>query len=165
MAAFQRRQGFVNFPEFQFASSVKKIFTESCWWRPSMTSLKFWSFKAGISNTSGLKRPARCIRAAWDSQASNIPKDDKIKNFDQILFILRAFLVNCVPQKFLSNKLWPAENFFFRMWPSDKFEFKTPDLKALIIRVIFTPNITIKRLYDNLLISSNRFPRPNKVCW
>jgi hypothetical protein len=26
-------------------------------------------------------------------------------------------------------KLWPAKAFFFGMWPSDTFEFKTPDLE------------------------------------
>ncbi len=29
-------------------------------------------------------------------------------------------------KSFFSIELWPAEHFFFRMWPSDKFEFETP---------------------------------------
>ncbi len=59
---------------------------------------------------------------------ANIPKHDKIINFDQIQFILRAILVNCGPQNLFSKKLWPAENFFFGMWPSDEFQYETPAL-------------------------------------
>ncbi len=57
---------------------------------------------------------------------ANIPKDDKIIVVDQILLILRSFLVNCRQQKLIFLKMRPEELFFFGMWPSDKFEFETP---------------------------------------
>ncbi len=40
----------------------------------------------------------------------NISKIDKIIYFDQIYLNLRAFLVNCGPQKLFSYKLRPAEH-------------------------------------------------------
>ncbi len=62
---------------------------------------------------------------------ANISKIGKIISFDQIKLILSAFLVICGPQKLVS-KLRPAEHFFCGMWPSDKFEFETPDLESML---------------------------------
>jgi hypothetical protein len=59
---------------------------------------------------------------------ANTSKNDKSIKFDQIRLIFRGFLVYCGPQKLFSYKLRPAEHFFSRMWPSDQFEFETPDV-------------------------------------
>jgi hypothetical protein len=58
---------------------------------------------------------------------ANISKNNKSVKFDQILYILRAFLVNCSPHKLFLNKLQSTEHFFSGMWPSHKFEFQTLD--------------------------------------
>jgi hypothetical protein len=49
--------------------------------------------------------------------------------FRSNLTYLRAFLVNSNLQKLFSNKLPPAEHFFFGIWPSNKSDFETPDLR------------------------------------
>ncbi len=67
---------------------------------------------------------------------ANNSKNDKSIKFDQILLILRAFLVNCGPQKLFSYKLRPVEHSFSRMWPSDQFEFETPGLVSLYCNYI-----------------------------
>ncbi len=61
----------------------------------------------------------------------NLSKTDKINFFEQSWVTFRAFLVICVSQKLSLIKLWPAEHFFFRMWPFDQFEFETPALTCL----------------------------------
>ncbi len=43
---------------------------------------------------------------------ANTSKNDKSVKFDQIWLILRAFLVNCGPQKLSSYEQRPTEHFF-----------------------------------------------------
>ncbi len=76
----------------------------------------------GFSNTlpAGLMWPARCICAA----RKHSEKYQNYKFWSKKAY-LRASLVNCGPQKlFFLKKLWPAEHFFFGMWPSNIFEFE-----------------------------------------
>ncbi len=46
--------------------------------------------------------------------------------FYTILVYLKDVLVNWGQQQFFSNKLHPVDHFYLEIWPSDKFEFKTP---------------------------------------
>ncbi len=76
--------------------------------------LRSWSSKAGVSSHG---RQATCGPPDAFVRLANIPKNDKIINFNQIHIILKAFLVNCRQQKFFfSKKLRPVEH--FGIWPS-----------------------------------------------
>ncbi len=83
----------------------------------SMKLQKRWDngdCKAGVSNTrsSGRIWPAILVRPA---------------KFWSNLAYFEGFRVNYGIQMLFSNKLWPAEHFFIRMWPSHKFEFAVRD--------------------------------------
>ncbi len=67
------------------------------------------------SQTCGLR--AVCGPPVAFARPANMSKTDKIQNFDQIWPILRAFLINCGPQKIFSIKLWPTEHFSLECGP------------------------------------------------
>jgi hypothetical protein len=76
----------------------------------------------GVSSTQpvGHMWHAKCICSARQHF-----KNWQNYKFSSNLTYLKLFIVNCGLQKLFSNKLRPAEQFFFGMWPSDKFEFET----------------------------------------
>ncbi len=74
---------------------------------------------------------ARDLKQVAFVRSANIFKTDKIIDFDKILLNFRAFIVNRGPQMLFSNILLASEHFFFGMWPSYTFEFKTPGLRSV----------------------------------
>jgi hypothetical protein len=76
-----------------------------------------------VSNTRAACGPPYAF-----ARPANVSKTDKIIKVDTILLMMRAFLVNCGPQKLFFNKQQPTEHFFFVMWPSYEYEFETPAL-------------------------------------
>ncbi len=92
----------------------------------------FRNSRAGVSNTQSASRmwPARCICAA----------SDHLKHLHYYKFwSFSELFVVCGPHKLFPNKLWPAEHFFFEMWPSDTLEFETLALElAPFSKIIVT---------------------------
>ncbi len=75
----------------------------------------------------------RIRRGCWAGISNTRPA-----NVSKLLILItfslfwKLFLKIAAHKSFFSNKLRPAEHFCFEMWPSDGFEFETPDVEKKI---------------------------------
>ncbi len=87
----------------------------------------------------------------WDAfvRPANTSKNAKSIKFDKIQLIFRAFPVYCGPQKLFPCKLRPAEHCFARIWPSNQFEFETPNNKNSNWLLIYHGITKVTQLFCN----------------
>ncbi len=96
----------------------------------SVASLKT-TFKPGVSNTrTAGPYLAYQMYLCGPRKSQNLIKLQILIKFG--IYLKLAFLAICGPHKLFSIKLRPAEHFFFRMWPSNQFEFCDPCFKQRV---------------------------------